>query len=158
MNWKIIHPKGYFISDTGIVRSPRKILCPTKDRKGYLRIDIGGVTHKVHRLVAKSFLPNPFNLPSVNHKNGDKADNRVENLEWVSASENVKHAVKSGLYKKRNIAGSRNGLAKLTEEDVITIRKLFVPRKVTRKMLAEEFNVQPSTIKDVILRRRWTHL
>jgi hypothetical protein len=69
--------------------------------RGYERVNLwknGQLTHKlVHRMVAEAFIPNPENKPQVNHINGNKADNNVSNLEWVTASENQIHARVSGL-------------------------------------------------------------
>ena len=67
-----------------------KVLLPAKDKKGYERVGLtkNGKTAKVHRLVAQTFISNPFNKPEVNHINGVKDDNRVENLEWVTSKEN----------------------------------------------------------------------
>lgn len=78
-------------------------LTPSKDRYGYLKVTLS-VNHKtfyrtVHRLVAETFIPNPDALSQVNHKDGDKTNNRVENLEWVKPRDNVHHAHSIGLHK-----------------------------------------------------------
>jgi hypothetical protein len=91
----------YEISSKGRISNYRKILNPFVNNSGYLVIDlkVNGIRYKklMHRLVAEAFLNNPFNKKEVNHKDGNKLNNSIDNLEWVTSSENKKHALQEGL-------------------------------------------------------------
>ena len=100
---RVVGFPNYTVSSKGEVFNARGMrLKPDVSKNGYLRVSLsyGDAKHKrclVHRLVAKAFIANPGNLPQVNHINGDKADNRVENLEWCTALQNLNH---SGIIEK----------------------------------------------------------
>jgi hypothetical protein len=106
-NWSSINSnkKNYFINNTGFVLSLKnrtiKLLRLRIDRAGYFTVrltqDGNTTTHFLHRLIAETFVQNTDNKPFVNHINGIKTDNRIENLQWVTHSENVQHAFDNGL-------------------------------------------------------------
>ena len=114
--WKPISgTKGFIeVSNKGRVRSwlrgePR-VLKTQPDKKGYHRLRVTvereKMSYKIHREVAKAFIPNPNNLPQVNHKDGNKSNNAVDNLEWITNIGNAHHAIENGLWASV-IEGSR---------------------------------------------------
>ena len=89
----------YEVSNLGRVRRNGRILKPWKNRKGYLHVDLykNGIRRKalIHRLVAQTFLPNPQNLPMINHKDEDKTNNSIDNLEWCDAKYNINYGTRT---------------------------------------------------------------
>lgn len=175
---KEIYNGLYFVNELGDVitynwrnAKKRAVLKPATDKKGYLRVglQIEGklITQKVHRLIAMAFIPNPLNKPMVNHKDWDKKNNNVSNLEWCTAKENTKHAIDNGIFSfqtpEKSIntiikKGELNGVSLLTDKKVLEIRNKFKPKIYTRKQLATEYNVSEACIKDVLSRRSWKHI
>lgn len=110
-------------------------------------------TVKPHRIVAEVFLPNTENKRCVNHINGIKIDNRVDNLEWVTYSENTKHAVKIGL--KTGKRGENSHLAKLTKEQIENIRIIYSNGNISQLKVAKLFNVSQPQINRIINNVNW---
>lgn len=105
---------------------------------------------KIHKAVAGTFIPNPQNKPQVNHIDGNKQNNYVENLEWVTGSENMRHAFDTGLSNPKR--GTDSSQAKLSSEDVIYIRENYIARDSTygARALGRKFNINKDTILRII--------
>ncbi|HDV4621062.1 TPA: HNH endonuclease, partial [Bacillus anthracis] len=129
---------------------------------GYIQIDLTKnnkkKTFRVHRLVAVHFLPNPENKPEVNHEDGNKENNNVGNLKWVTPKENMNHAYKFGLSK--GMKGESNPSVKLKEEDVVYIKNNFksFDKEFGAKALGKKFGVSGSHISGIISGDKWGHL
>ena len=156
--WKTINGfEDYEVSNLGNVKRNNKLRSIKPKKTGYVRIDLynkGFFKHFfVHRLVAKSFIKNEENKLQVNHINGIKSDNRVENLEWNTAKENIHHAINNKLMIPPK--GEKQGASKLTEVDVLNIRKNTTTKKY---LLAKKYNVSNGLISDIINLKRWKHI
>lgn len=119
----------------------------------YARVKIKGKRLLVHRILAKTFIPNPNEYPMVNHIDGNKLNNSLDNLEWCTLDQNMKHAQRTGLL----IRGTEVHTNRLDEVQVLTIRKC-ANDGLSRKNLASYFNVALSTIEAIVTRRNWKYL
>lgn len=156
--WKqVIGYENYYVSSDGRVYNTATenfIGIKQSGKYKYKRIKLSsGWRYKfidIHRLVAETFIPNPNNLPVVNHINGITTDNRIENLEWCTYLQNYKHAIENGLSHEINSN-------KLTENDVREIRKIYIPnsRKYSCEKLAKKYNVSRSTIERCVNKKTW---
>jgi len=143
------------------------IMKATRQKSGYLYVGLrrDGKPQRVmrvHRLVLGAHVgPAPSPAHQGNHKNGDKDDNRVKNLEWVTASENVRHAF-DVLGREPPVApvlrGEANGNVRLARRQVCQIRKLYATGKHTQRELAELFGVSQTTIGEIVRRETWKHV
>lgn len=165
----------YEVSDLGNIRSsarlsvrtdigPKtidaKVLKPNKHRDGYLKVVLC-VNKKrfnflVHRLVAISWIENPGNLPQVNHKDGNKLNNAVSNLEWNTCKENIAHAIINNL--RADVNGEKNARAILKECDILPIltEARRCPIKDNLKVIGLKYGVSWMTIYDILTGRKWS--
>lgn len=154
----------YKISNLGNVYSLKrnKLLLPKMDRYGYVSVKLykngNHQKYNIHRLVAISFIPNPFNKETVNHINGIKNDNRMDNLEWATYKENTQHAIRTGLFLKEKTNSKRQSHpVKLTKENVKEIRDLYNKGKhgFGYVSLAKKYNVSRSLIREIVKNKIW---
>lgn len=154
---------NYQISNYGNIRNKitYKILKQHVNKGGYMGVCVSlGCRNKkklirTHRAVAERFIPNPNNYPQVNHIDGNKMNNSVNNLEWCSNSYNTQHAYDKGL--KRAISGADNPQAKLRQKDVDYIRNTYSAwdKKFGARALARKFGVSHVHILRIIKKEKW---
>lgn len=158
--WKPVvgYEDTYSVSDMGRVRRESettntfcgRILLSCKGRRDYKIVFLSknGISKRrsIHRLVAEAFIPNPERKEQVNHINGIANDNRAENLEWVTAQENVSHQVN---VLGTNSRGDENGQSKLSNKQARVIAFAGTLPAVERKKLASIWGVNERTIRDV---------
>lgn len=135
-----------------------RVMRPSDNGRGYRQLPLKNPmrTAKIHWLVAEAFLGKRTKGIEINHIDGDKSNNAVANLEYVTKGENFKHAIDIGLrYPLPPRPGELNGNAKLTACDVNRIR-LLRSEGVKIRVLAEMFSIKQSTVKGIIYRRTWS--
>jgi hypothetical protein len=167
MNWKQI-PKfpNYEASDEGHIRhvgatEPKK----QKEKGGYFDVSLyvgksKKVQQRAHRLVAMAWIPNPENKPEINHLDGDKKNNNINNLEWCTRKENQAHAKRNGLLKSAferfPCKGQDHPRSKLSEKDARAIWAL--KGTMTVRQIANKFGVSKKTVESILYKWRWTHI
>lgn len=177
--WKNIKEfEDYSVSNLGRIKNNRlsRYLTPTENTAGYLHVRLYKNPRKkvfrVHKLVAIEFLGEIPTGLEVNHKDGVKTNNRLDNLEYLTHKENVKHAIKLGLVGGRRkgcnvcnngsnwpvLIGEDNYSSKLTELKVLRIRRLYKYNAMSKKALGRIFCVSNTTIRKIVNRVNWKHI
>ena len=148
----------YVCSTQGDIKNRRtnRLLKPAEDKDGYLKVVLVNESGKhyiaVHRVVGFTYIPNPENKPQINHIDGNKKNNSVNNLEWVTNKENRVHAIKTGLC---DTVGENNGNAKLSAGSVKKIRALFKSGRWNKCQLARMYGVSRTMIRFIVENKNW---
>ena len=164
IEYKLIPFKGnqhYYISEEGYVYSEKsnKLLKYRKSSDGYW--NYGLIFEKklkfisAHRLVALTYLQIKHQKPYVNHKDGNKSNNHYSNLEWVTPSENILHAYRTGLKSNK---GDKHPKSKLSEKLVLNLRERFKNEKLKYSDVAKEYNVRATTISKAVRGITFSHI
>ena len=157
--WKVVKGfENYLVSSLGNVKTIngklKKVVYDSKNDYGYVELwkNNKGKKFRIHRLVAETFIPNNLGKEQVNHIDGDKKNNCVSNLEWVTPKENIRHSIENDLSSIKY--GSKNLASKLKEEDVKYIRENAGINKSVKE-LSEIYNVSTTTIYNIINYKKW---
>ena len=160
MFYSVDEDERFEISKDGIIRNKatKRIKSQYVSSTGYYMITISkdnkSKPHRVHRLLASCFIENILSLKEVNHIDGNKLNNELKNLEWVTHFGNMQHAFSTGLV---NNKGSKNGMSKLKESDVLQIKQLLLAKK-SQYAIANKFNVSRSCILKIHLGKTWVSI
>jgi len=130
-------------------------LKPVLMSTGYYYVRLTGKNRLVHRLVAEAFLPDFLEKPQVNHKDGNKLNNQLSNLEMATAKENILHAFKMGL--RVSPKGENHWKAKLSAEDVTIVKRLLLKGEMVTS-IARKFEVDHTVISKIKLGKIWRHI
>lgn len=163
--WREIPNTDYSVSDQGRVASRKfgkwRVMCPGRNRDGYLSVLLfdghGGYRPaRVHTLVAEAFLgPRPTPKHEVNHIDGIKANNHADNFEWVTRSQNMRHA--RDVLGRKPVHGEANGHAKVTEVEVREILRRRAAGELLR-VIAADFGIHLATVGKIVTGRTWAWL
>lgn len=153
----------YDVSTTGTFRSyvpdgHCRIIQPFKRKNGYPALKLGRKQFSCHRLMALTFIANPDRLKEINHRDGDKANFALDNLEWSTRKLNLQHASRMGLLRPNPARGEAAKKSHLTNEDVLAIRREYATGETTQRKLAERYGVDRYAIYAIVNRRTWTHI
>lgn len=138
-----------------------QVLSINLDKYGYPKVTLQKAGRRkyftVHRLVATAFIPNPDNLPQINHKDGDKTNNFVDNLEWCTDEDNKKHAHTTGLIDYSKNSGENCYTTNLTNKIVLEIRNKM-DSGVRNKDIEKEYNLGRSTVSRIKTRKSFKNI
>ena len=168
--WKDVkgYEGEYQVSNLGRVKSlPREIrngegttrkiggyyLKTHSNKNDYVKVNLSGKSFRVHRLVAEAFIPNEENKPQINHINGIKCDNRIENLEWCTSKHNMNHNLVLGV----TPLGEKHKKSKLNSKQVLEIKRLIKEGK-QHKEIAKIYGVSDRTINAINKNLIWKHV
>lgn len=154
--------ENYKVSNLGRVKNVQsdKFLKTFTGAHGYKHVNLcnktGRKQWRVHRLVMLSFTIQPKHKNSINHIDGDKANNELCNLEWCTDKENSRHAVNTGLHKGEH--GEKNPRSLLKTDDVLRIKTLYTIEGYTQRKIADKYNISQTHVSDIISGKRWKHV